>query len=150
MYSERSVRPRRCRLHRSRDISIGNLARPLRKSIGSRARASVSAVTRGAYKNRSYLRRPLRAGQEKSCQIAALGSRNVPICARIAYGFHLGPRIARRASIRGALLPPFLASPRHAEEKSPRHGCYVRIPRGFRTVSISQTNRAAARPRFTR
>lgn len=83
------------------------------------ARANVSAVTRGAYKNRSYLRRPLRAGQEKSCQIAALASRNVPICARIAYGFHLGPRIARRASIRSASLP---SSPRLTRRVPPRRG----------------------------
>jgi len=69
-----------------------------------------------AYKNRSFLRRLLR---EKSCQIAALGSRYVPICARIAYRFHLC--IARRSN---APLSHF--SPR---KKSPSHEYYVRMPR---------------------
>lgn len=104
----------------------------------SSSRQRFRGNSRRAYKNRSYLRRPLRAGQEKSCQIAALGSRNVPICVRIAYGFHLGPRIARRASIRGARSPllssphltsstltpclasPRLALPRRGKEFAPR------------------------------
>lgn len=68
-----------------------------------------------AYKNRSFLRRLLR---EKSCQIAALGSQYVPICARIAYGFHLC--IARRSS---APLSRFSA------EKNPSYEYYVRMPR---------------------
>lgn len=104
-----------------------------RKSIGSSCEYLYTGnVCTDGYKNRSFLRRLLR---EKSCQIAALGSRYVPICARIAYRFHLC--IARRSNAPLSHLSP------HRGKRVRATGITCEC-RGFpRTVSISQTNRGA-------
>lgn len=73
--------------------------------------------------------------REKSCQIAALGSRNVPICARIAHT-HTHIWLSPRVSLHFA---PTLSALRRGKEFEPR---VLRAnSMGFRAVSISQTNR---------
>lgn len=90
-------------------------------------------------KNRSLLRRLL--CREKSCQIAALGSRNVPICAHIAYV--LSPRSLHHRALDASLS----ASPTSPWKKV--RGFITCEFRGFpHDINFSNESWPFARPRL--